>query len=552
MIQHGMTRRARRTTAAGLVSVVALAAMGCTNGGDDGESLTIDDGGDAAAAIAGAVEDARAGSGRYETSVATTTDYGNDDGTMEWTVAGAFSGDSSTSTWRTDGSQVDGMTTESFEASTLTVDGRTYASASSIRRIEALVDEMADEMGDDVVSDLQLSEGGGAYNGPYSDWDFSVLDGKDWVDSTGLDPDDTDLDPLLASYAAEVPAVDPFAVLDAVTDVRDLGAEDLDGTPAQHFTATVPDEALLALLFGDAGTQFDDLTELDGDTGEVSDEEQERQDRQDAVDRYVDEHTTVTADLYLDADDQLLQVRVTATTDIEDQYDECPAVFVLFDRLTMSTVFTDMGGDVVIDAPDPATVVSLDELAAAFPNPSDGESGTTETTVVSGFDAETGEPVMLETVDGPRFRHDVLNDLEKFGYVIGLGVDPFSVAPSERSMRPEVWELSDEELIARYAELATALAAQPHTTTTLGELTRAELLWNVKWGLESIGDTDPASADAFSDAELGALIDGYVDQNGGPVGDGVFGSLPEGVYDGGSGVIDQEHSIEDEFEGCPT
>ena len=55
----------------------------------------------------------------------------------------------------------------------------------------------------------------------------------------------------------------------------------------------------------------------------------------------------------------------------------------------------------------------------------------------------------------------------------------------------------------------------------MGDMTRVELLWNVKWGMETVG-VDPATADGLGDAELAALIDAFVGENG-VSGDGIWG-----------------------------
>jgi hypothetical protein len=316
--------------------------------------------------------------------------------------------------------------------------------------------------------------------------------------------------------------------------VAEAGPEELDGVTARHFTATLTAAEFESLLSGeDSGGSFDDMGSSEGD--ELATEEAREWDvRRDAVDRYVADRTSVVADLYLGPDDQLLKMVVSARTDIEDQFEDCWALYTPFEELSITTDFTDLGGEVVIEAPDPSTVLSLEDLLVAFPSTWDD------------FE-DYDEPVLLETVDGARERGAVMNDLEKFGHVIGLVPDPWTLPREERyAAAAPLRDLSDAELVARYNEVDAVLAELPRTSTSIGELTRPELLWNTKWGLETFGG-DIAVADGLSDAEIGALIDGYVEHNGGAVGDGVWGDIAPEALD----TTDDELSVEEEFEGCP-
>jgi len=542
----GGDRWRARAAAIGGACVVVLVASGCTGGG--GENLSTDGQDAAAAAIAAAVEDARASSGRYRTVYSESGPFDDPDEPAEELVStGEFSPTASRSTITLSSPDLPGDATEWQESSSLEVDGRAYRSTDQLRLFEPLSDsDESEEIGGvDGTTSAETFD-------LFQEYDFRALDGKDWVDATPLltsvEGSVSGLDPMVESALRGWISDDPFALLGVVEAVEEGPPAEIDAAPVRHFTATIPQRELLTLVFGEEALSdvgYD--SSGDGDV-EMTEEDLEYERRQEVADRYVADRTSVTADLFLDTDDQLRRVVVVASTEIESDYEDCWLLSVSFSNLSFTTDFSDLGGEISIEAPDPATVISLDDVILAFP-------------AVDGSDdfgdvGEVIEPVTLETVDGPRDRFDVLNDLDKFGYVIGLGVDPWTLSEEDRmmqSMDPGVWELSDDELVARYDETDAALAAMVHTTTSLGELTRPELLWNVKWGLDTVG-ADAAAADTMSDAQMGELIDGFVAQRGGPVGDGVWGSLPVGVDLGaedflGGGEFDP--GSDDEYEGCP-
>ncbi|CAN5429378.1 hypothetical protein BH10ACT3_BH10ACT3_22660 [soil metagenome] len=547
----GMVRRARRTAAVGVAGMLAMAAVGCTSGHDDAD-LKVADGGDASAAIAGAVEDARAGSGRYRTVHAETSVYDHQSETTEWSVTGEFShGASRRMTGASAGGSDDA---EDVPATTLEVDGHTYATIGDLREMQQMVSEWATEDGDMyavTTGDGLVGNVPAAQVSPYANWDFSVLDGKEGVDTSAIQEavEAGELDPMISMYGSDMMNSDPFELLDGVTDVAEVGDEDLDGTPARHFTATIPGDRLMSIIYDD-----DALSDIDGsstDDADLTDEDRAWEARQQIVDDYVEDHTDVAADLYLDEYGGLLKVVVTAKVEIEDQYEECMTT-PESSTITFTTDFSDVGGDITIEAPDPALVVTPEALAAAFPSGWNEDGAAFEQSTTTYL---TGDPVDLETVDGPRDRYAVMNDLSKFGYVIGLVQDPWTVAEESRPLiADEVLALSDEDLVARYAEVDALLGALPRTATSLGELTRPELLWNVKWGMESMG-LDVSLADAMSEAQMAGLIDSFLVDNGSAVGDGVWGDLsPEVIekfqVEGGSSDED-EWTLEDEFEDCP-
>ena len=526
----GMLDRARRTTAVGAVGVLAFVATGCTMGGDDGDSLTTDDGGEAAATVAGAVDDARAGTGRFLTEYVVTDGYSDE--ATELTATGAFSGDAYSHRMEWDGADASEEGYPTSESS-ISVDGRDYDSIDQLRSMETLYEDLG-ELED------QPS--------PYEGWNFRALDGKDWVEVTDRGSDDAaDADALLMMSVGGWFETDPFTLLGVVTGVVEQEPQLIGDLQARHFTATIPPAEVLSLMLDDElleGESFEGgpTEEELAENPEFAEYAREHDRRQELADRYVEEHTTVTADLYLDPDDRLLRASVSASTEIAPEFEDCYLVSPMFESLSFTTSFTDLGEEIVIAPPDPSTVLSLAEVRAALPTPAMDESF-----------AEIDEPLLLETVDGPRDRYEIVDDLAKFGHVIGLGPDPWTLDVTARGQAEDaVSELADGELVARYAELDAALAAMPHTSTRIGELTRPELLWNTKWGLDDAGG-DIAVADGLGDAEIGALIDGFVEHNGGPAGDGVFGALPDDAYgqETAEGTGDEEYTVEDEFEGCP-
>jgi hypothetical protein len=505
-----LTRSLRRAVAVTLASVVTLGLTGCTTGGDDGESLEIDDGGEATATVAAAIESASSGSGRFTTTIGEVAAGDAEDSAREVRIEGEFDGDAVRSTATSFPESEDELS--NFATERLRAGDRTYVNVDGVRsQLEQLTP---------VDGSLYAVTDGDEFQGyatagemsPFGDLDPAPLDGFDWIDTTelpGAFDESSPIDPFVSMMLLPFFNEDPFAVLSAVTEAHEV---DPDAEGERRFTASIPFASVYELLLDEsvaAGAQAF---------------------AQGPIEQYVADHTAVTAVVVLDSSGRLVRSEVSAHAEIEEQYADCAELEAYAADLDLVTEFRDLDADVTVSAPDPATVMSLDQLAAAFPNDVDemGDDvldlgGPGETTEAADFADE------LATVDGPRDWYDVVDDLQSFGYLVGLGVDPYSVPADARwIVNAEVLDLSDEELVARYAEVDAALAQLPRTSTAIGELTRPELLLNVQWGLEAVGG-DPSVAAGMSDAELGALIDAYVEEQGGAAGDAVWGPLPEGV-----------------------
>ena len=262
------------------------------------------------------------------------------------------------------------------------------------------------------------------------------------------------------------------------------------------------------------------------------------------MEEYLREHFSVEVSIHLDEEGRLLRTELSTSMEGADEYAECFFMTMSAMPVTVTADYSGLGEDVELTAPPAESVISEDEYDEL-------ENESFERWMESDFGGlpempelpegpsdrswgPDGEPIKLATADGERYRADIEDDLVKFGSVIDL--DPATVG-----------DLDDAALVDAHDRASAAIAALPTTTTALGELTRVELLWNVKWGMETFG-MDPAAADAMGDQELGALIDGFVGEQG-VSGDGVWGDGPSSMAEMESeGWFDEELMSEDEFE----
>ena len=344
---------------------------------------------------------------------------------------------------------------------------------------------------------------------------------------------------------------------DQLRDITDAGPAEVDGSATRRFSAVVTQEATEALLDldGDSGAEPADGEDAEGEDAEEEDELLDEQisseiARYDAVQEYLVEHTTVRVEIHLDDRDRLVQLQLVTALEVDPEYEDCTFFLMSGWPVTLTADYA-LGGDVEIVAPPADQVISqrkydllVDTAFEQWTPP--GISGPVPLGPSDRAYLPDGEAVVLATSAGERFRADVEDDLVKFGSVIDL--DPASVA-----------EMDDAALVDAHDRAATAIAALPRTSTALGELTRVELLWNVKWGMETLG-VDPALADSMDDAALAGLIDGYVGENG-VSGDAAWGDGPMSLAEMESeGWLDEEGDepgsedlvdLDRIFESCP-
>ena len=163
---------------------------------------------------------------------------------------------------------------------------------------------------------------------------------------------------------------------------------------------------------------------------------------------------------------------------------------------SLTTDFLDLGSEVDISAPEPGTTVSPDQMDEAFADGmGDQDLWLDEDTSPGGADA------VLETVDGPRSRWAIEEDLSEFGQHLGFTGDPY--------------ELDDAALVAAYDDASAEMARQPRLATRYGPLSRVEVVVSLRWSpLSMFDELDETDEDVarLTDAELVQRIDRYFDE----------------------------------------
>lgn len=484
----GTVRRALALTAASV-----MVSAGCSSGGDE---LLVAAGDTPEAVVAAAVEATRAGTGRFQGS------YRSDLPTADDSDAPGHSADdadevSADDSWAGEFAHGDHSASMSLGFSIdedesipdehwMVVDGRRFQSLASVREMAAVPS-----------SEFMPVPPGLA----------ELPEGAEWVELGDEPPADTWAAPWLL-FAALPPVIEmtsPFGVLDHLSDVRDAGAGEVDGTATHGYTATIPSEAYLEISGYDAMAEAVEAMEQSVEEAEQSADGAEGIDAEDvatvfsqldpaAVRPFLEEYLRVEVDIDL-LDGRLRRTEVRADLVFPDEYAECKVAergwFQVGGSLTID--YTDLGAEIDLVAPDPASVITHEQF---------GEIVGTHEDLVESWDPSELEDLdgpsfdseaVLQTADGPRVRYQIEADLLAFGSVVGfVDEDPY--------------EMDDAALVEAHDRASAAIRALPRTATSLGELTRPELLWNLGNWLYDAEDLD-----SLTDAELGARIDGALE-----------------------------------------
>lgn len=521
-----------------LVVATMLVLSGCTSGRDE----VVAAGDTAEADVIAAIDAAQAGTGRIEMTLdidedawlelserafgdleedptwdpaleeAAPSDVWSDVG-LDQTISGEFSGDDYLVS-------VDGLSPTTI----LHVSGRTF---------ESVEGATAYMMGGD-LPDLEL---GGDEEPP----ELSLPEppelpaGIEWIEQE-------DTDTMLTSILGSPTGGAHVLRSDDLDVVVDAGSAEVDGKPTRRYTASVTGDVLEEWYASETwGTDDTDLLSP-GLT---------------AIYEYAQAHTAIEVEIHLGDAGELVRLVLAMGTEVEPEYEDCMMLAAAMLPMTVTLDYSELGSDVQIDEPAPESVMSEEDFDELVESSYDDwfESGPFDTGLlpVAPSDRAYGpddEPVKVQTSAGERYRADVEEDLVKFGSVVGI--DPSTVA-----------DLDDVALVDGHDRAAAALAAMPKTPTVMGDMTRVELLWNVKWGMETVG-VDPATADALGDAELAELIDAFVGENG-VSGDGIWGDGPMSfaeMYGEGGDWVEEDWSDDewdeqdwfdqDMFDSCPT
>ncbi len=440
-----MTRGAvRRFGIAGAVALV-VAASGCTIG-DDSTEVIVDDGGDAMTVLTEAMASLQQGSGRFRQAVTLAEESassGESVGVIQ--LEGSF-----------DGADVE-------VTSTLDMGAETDEAAPMITRQRT-------------IGDVQyLSVEGELFPGlEEGTWVATELDDTtdsfDWMFGTTN---------LLSRHGAEV--------VESVEGLTERPPAELDGVTYRAFGGSVGIEAATALLWD--GTALEEVADETEGMPEAA------RDRYDRIRAYEAEHTSIELEVLVGEDGSLRRLVLEGTSEIEDRYAGCVELGSSGDFRLEFEVF-DRGAPVVIEAPDPASVRSAEDMVDA------GVAGSEE------------ERAAVR----PMFEEEVRAGADL------IGLDLASI-PS----------MSHDELLDALDRIDVAIDALPTTDTVMGPLSRPELLEMVKLGME-IENVDPSIADSLTDEQLGELIDAYRSaDSAGPEAQPSEEELSEELY----------------FEGCP-
>ena len=472
--------RARALGVAALVGAALVA--GCTS--DEGIEVVVDDGGDALATLNDAVARTQELSGEF--TMLSQVDVSEQMAAMAEDVPEELrdESDPGDGRWsselrgRFDGDDLDGVVTMTGDL------GNTFGS----------------EPGSDGDDEMQvLLVDGQAYRSvePFDEPGIvEAMAGRTWIEEEM--PDDAELAELegisfgpgamvLTGAAMPHDVLGSLGDLEQLVDLREEDGVEFDGTELRSFRAAFSQEALWPQ---------DDLAEF-GE--ELTAEQQARADR---IQAYRDEHVRSEVEILVDGDGLVRRVEVINSDDIEPRYRACMQMFGPGDS-SMVIELRALGAPVEITAPDPSQVMPLDEydtlldraLSEGMVEEMEGMGISDEEIQAMLAEDGTGDLSGAEDLEaeGRRWLEQVVIDGAPL-----IGLDPATV-PS----------MSDVELYDAEARIWEAEEQQPRTPTALGEMTRTELFWHVRQGMEREG-IDPSLADGMTNEQLAGLIDAYM------------------------------------------
>ncbi|MEZ5240025.1 MAG: hypothetical protein R2716_14095, partial [Microthrixaceae bacterium] len=303
-------------------------------------------------------------------------------------------------------------------------------------------------------------------------------------------------------------------------------------------------EAAQALLLG--SSTLDASTDAEDSLGEPDPFFEQLE----AIDRYIEEHTTLDVVADLDEGGSMVRAEMELSVDLEE-FPDCEPL--LFTDSDVRIVLEDLGEPQVIEAP-PSELV--DESSApgiegmfgpdAFGEapegrgewPSDGEVDAAPESLPEDFQKN---PV-LQTAAGPRDRYRVLNELVEWAEERDIAWE--EVPPLESQQLVELYDaFFEQELQTRGPALETSDGLHSHQDVVDAVQAHAGLL-----GME------PASVAQLDDEALVEqfevlLTEGVVPEPG------FFGSVATGgdpLPDGDALMESYVDSMESFYEGCPT
>lgn len=512
-------------------AVAALAVAGvvgaCT--GDDGVKVIADDS-DPVAALTAAVE-AMPDSGRIRST--TEIDYSDwqnelgDDGPayptgMKLAVDAEFAGNRSRFTSRI---ETVGLDTGPIESSYLLVGDTTFT------EVQPMLDGFEQTL--DQMDDLDGEQFGDSYSAEMAELlaaARTALGDRRWV-RHDVDTGAAWMPALGASSAVDLEEVrDPARVIEQLTDVTAAESVTRDGATFAVYRGRLDPDQLFSTGEDDETTSHPaSAAEILGDGADPADVE-----RLERIEKYGDERTGVDVVIDVDTAGRLRRIETTNRDQVEDEYRDC-TYLGSGGRYSSVTEFFDLGADIVIEQPDPATVMDASELASLELFSSSGGddvgSGGTVTTMVGSVD-DGGHPG-----GEPWLRMEDESTLRDGADLIGL--DPATIA-----------SMTDDDIEAAMEQLEIARESLPTFDTAMGEMDRIEMLYIIRRGVELLG-LESLDLSAQSDQQLADLINAYLEANGGPVGQGPNDAAIRGeeYVPSGDGVSDPTGY--DQFEGCP-
>lgn len=196
----------------------------------------------------------------------------------------------------------------------------TGGGADTSMKLDALVDFNSGDLDGSLTADVF---------GQTQDMKFRLVDGKTYVQMEMFGDKW-----IAAPTGTDLPATsDPLAQLDSLKDVSDLqevGTEDVNGVSATHYTGTID----LAKALKASGLPDDQVEAAEKALGKGG--------------------SSAKIDIWVDDSDRIVKVNQTLDMSVGDKGDA---------SVTTSMTFSDFGTDVNVEAPDPADVLDAGKLA---------------------------------------------------------------------------------------------------------------------------------------------------------------------------------------------
>lgn len=289
-----------------------------------------------------------------------------------------------------------------------------------------------------VVDDVTYTDLAGLGTSATDGVDPAVVDGKKWVshstqsDGDGAEPGSDE--ELLDATIADAPRL-----LELIESPTELEPVTIDGVTYRQVQGGFIE---LDLGMDDLGAMFE--------SDDAADEARLKRIRD-----YDRAHSGITATVLIDSEGALRRLSASTWRDVGAEFAQCPMLIGGFGDLSFTLDVYDLGAEVSIEAPDPATVISDDDLFGSMPFDVGAEEFFDGAEGLEGADIDVE---MYDTQLGPRSREGLIGAVESGMFMLGIDAATIDAARLDEKTNEELVAIIDGYIEANGGSVPEVLA----------------------------------------------------------------------------------------------